>query len=224
VLLESQRPAHSGHHTLSWLARLGMPGVFGVAIIDSSVIPMTVPGTTDLLLLWLISHRGNPWGLAACAIAGSLLGGYFTWKLGKTGGDPTLRRYVPQRMLDRTKRWAERHPVLAIFIPSILPPPIPLSPFLLAAGALKIPLGKFISVFAMARTLRYGFIAWLSIRYGRPAIRIWSATLDKYGTAILWTFVTLMIAGAGYGIWKLRRQRSQSQSGSALEASAGHSD
>jgi len=211
--------AHSSQ-SLRWLVHLGMPGVFGVALIDSSVIPMPLPGSTDLLLLWLVSHRGNPWAMLACAVAGSLLGGYFTWKIGKEGGDAALRRHVPRRLLDRTKHWAQSHPILSVFIPAILPPPIPLSPFLLAAGALKVSLRRYLSVFAAARALRYGVIAWLAARYGRHVIRLWSATLDKYAALIGWTFAVLVITGVSYGIWQYRRRRG-SASGPALEPSAG---
>ena len=210
--------AHSSQ-SLRWLVHLGMPGVFGVAVIDSSVIPMPLPGSTDLLLLWLVSHRGNPWAMLACAVTGSLLGGYLTWKIGKKGGDAALRRYVPRRLLDRTKQWAQGHPILAVFIPAILPPPIPLSPFLLAAGALKVSLRRFMPVFGAARALRYGAITWLAVRYGRHVIRLWSATLDKYAAPIGWTFALLVIAGVLYGIWKYRRQRA-SEAGPALASSS----
>jgi membrane protein YqaA with SNARE-associated domain len=202
--------AHSTQ-SLGWLVHLGMPGVFGVAVIDSSVIPMPVPGSTDLLLLWLVSHRGNPWAMLACAVAGSLLGGYFTWKIGKEGGDATLRRYAPRRLLDRTKHWVKNHPILAVFLPSILPPPIPLSPFLLAAGALKVSLRRFMSVFAAARALRYGVITWLAVRYGRHVMHLWSSTADRYAAPIGWTFALLVIAGVLYGIWKYRRQGSSEE-------------
>ena len=169
---------------------------------------MPVPGSTDLLLLWLISHRGNPWALVAAAIAGSLLGGYLTWKIGNKGGDAALRRYVSQRALERTKRWVERHPILAVFLPAVLPPPIPLSPFLLAAGALKVSLRRFLSVFAAARTLRYSIIGWLAVRYGRHVVHLWSSSLDKYAAPFGWTFAALLVAGISYAIWKFRRQPS----------------
>src|SRR5947207_5607185 len=99
--MPSQPPSPGAHRSLRWLVHLGMPGVFGVAAIDSSVIPMPVPGSTDVLLLWLVSHRGNPWALVACAVAGSLLGGYITFNIGKKGGDEALHRHVPAALLDR---------------------------------------------------------------------------------------------------------------------------
>lgn len=126
------RPHRSG--VIRWLTHLGPLGLFVVAVVDSSVIPMPVPGSTDLVLLWLVSHRGSPWMLVPIAFAGSMLGGYTTWHLGRKGGEAALQRYVPARFLNRIRGWTERHPILAVFVPAILPPPIPLSPFLLAAG------------------------------------------------------------------------------------------
>lgn len=182
---------------------------------------MPVPGSTDLLLLWLVSHHGNPWPLVACAVTGSLLGGYITWNLGRKGGDAALQRYAPARLLEPIKRWAQGHPILAVFLPAILPPPIPLSPFLLAAGALKISWRRFLLVFAAARILRYGFIAWLAVRYGRRVTRMWSATLDKWSAPLSWTFAVLLVGGIIFGVWKFRR-RSRSSGQPAMEASASH--
>jgi membrane protein YqaA with SNARE-associated domain len=81
------------NHSLAphWLTHLGALGLFSVAVVDSSVIPLPLPGSTDLLLLWLVAHSGDPWLLAPCAIAGSILGGYTTWHIGRSGGEAALR-------------------------------------------------------------------------------------------------------------------------------------
>jgi len=190
-----------------WLTHLGVLGVFSVAVIDSSVIPITIPGSPDLLLLWLVAHGGDPWLLAASAIAGSLVGGYSTWQVGRKSGESALRRYVPARHLGRIVRWVERHPVLAVFLPAALPPPIPLSPFVLAAGALGVSQNRFLLVFGAARSLRYCLIAWLALLYGRKAVHIWSAELQRWSVPLLWSLLGLLIAGVAFGIWKLRRLR-----------------
>src|ERR1019366_10528859 len=82
-------PAPSSHQLLApyWLTHLGALGLFFVAVIDSSVVPLTLPGSTDLLLLLLVAHGGDPWVLAPCAVAGSILGGYTTWHIGRRGGE-----------------------------------------------------------------------------------------------------------------------------------------
>ncbi len=186
-----------------WLTHLGALGLFSVAVIDSSVIPLPLPGSTDLLLLWLVAHSGDPWLLAPCAIAGSILGGYTTWLAGKRGGEAALRRYVPARLLGRVVGWVERHRILSVFLPAVLPPPIPLSPFLLASGALGVSRRRFLIVYSAARTLRYSFIAWLAAVYGRRMVRLWSGTLEKWSTPLMWLFLGLLVAGACFGIWKV---------------------
>lgn len=192
-----------------WVAHLGMPGVFAVSAIDATIIPLAIPGSTDLLLLWLISHGTNPWGLVASALIGSTLGAYTTWKLGKKGGEAGIKRYVPPRYQERVRGWSQRHPVLAVFLPPLLPPPIPLWPFLLAAGALGVSFQRFVAAFASGRALRYGLVGWIAMRYGRKAVGFWSA-LDKWSVPILSAFAVLTVAGLAYGIWKLRRQGRES--------------
>jgi membrane protein YqaA with SNARE-associated domain len=191
-----------------------------VAVVDSTIIPMPVPGSTDLVLLWLVSHRGNPLLLVPIAIAGSLIGGYSSWHLGNKGGEAALKKYVPARFLERITGWAERHPGLAVFVPAVLPPPIPLSPFLLAAGALSVSWRRFLLAFGAARTIRYSLIAWLAVVYGRRVMRLWSATLEKWSAPLIWTFVTLMVAGVGYGIWNFRRQDAPRSDAPALATPA----
>jgi len=202
-------PVPRPHHPLApqWLMHLGMLGLFFVAVIDSSVIPLPLPGSTDLLLLWLVAHSGDPWLLAPCAIAGSILGGYTTWHIGRRGGEAALRRYVPARLLDRVVRWVERHRILAVFLPALLPPPIPLLPFALASGALGVSRNRFLAVFGAARCLRYSFIAWLGVTYGRKVVRLFSGDLEKWSTPLLSVFVILLVAGGAFGIWKVRGLR-----------------
>lgn len=210
------------HHRLlpRWAVHLGMPGLFVTSFLDSSIIPLPVPGTTDLLLLWLVSHKGNPWLMASIAIAGSLAGGYTTWKLGKQGGKAALERWVSKRILTRIVGWVERNPILAVFLPSILPPPIPLSPFLLAAGALAVKRKQFMTAFAAARVLRYSFVAWIAVVYGRRIVRVWAGTLEKWQTPLEWAFGILVVGGIGLGIVKLRSKGRKARP-SASEDTAG---
>lgn len=198
-------------HLLRWLASLGGLGIFGVSIIDSSVIPLPLPGSTDLLLLLLAAHRGTTpvtavW-LAFCAIAGSMLGGYLTWSAGRKGGEVTLERYVPQRFLGSVTGWVQKHGAWSVGAAAVLPPPVPLTPFLLAAGALHVPRGRFLLFYGMARTFRYSLLAWLGVTYGHLVIRTWMKSLDRWSATILWVYGGLVVLGIGFGVWKFLRQR-----------------
>ncbi|MGD0730267.1 MAG: VTT domain-containing protein [Terracidiphilus sp.] len=209
LLLAAQSHAPRAKHSLmpQWLTHLGALGLFSVAIVDSSPIPLPLPGSTDLLLLWLVAHSGDPWLLVPCAVAGSILGGYSTWHIGRKGGEAALERYVPARLLRQVVQWVERHSILAVFLPALLPPPIPLLPFALASGALGVSRRRFLIVFGVARALRYSFVAWLGVAYGRRMVRLFSGSLEKWSKPLLCIFVALLVASVGYAILKVQSLR-----------------
>ena len=64
---------------------------------------------------------------------------------------------VPKRFLGKITGWVEKHGAWSVGISAILPPPVPLTPFLLAAGALKVPRGSALVFYGIARTLRSTF-------------------------------------------------------------------
>jgi membrane protein DedA with SNARE-associated domain len=199
---------HAGHSPIPpWLIHLGAIGVFGVSVVDSSVIPLPLPGSTDLLLLFLVAHGANPWLLAPAAIVGSMIGGYITWSVGRKGGETALRNYISQRNLARISDWVENHSLLAVVLPAILPPPIPLLPFLLAAGALGVSRRRFLIAFGSARAVRYSIVAWLGVKYGRGVVHVWEKYVAEYSKPVLWTLLVVTIGGVAYGIWKLRRMK-----------------
>ena len=191
-----------------------------MSVLDSSVIPLPVPGATDLLLLLLASRRGNVWELLGCALAGSLVGGYTTWHIGSKGGQAALKRYVPGKVLERAFRWAERHPMLSVFLFPMLPPPIPLAPFMLAAGALGVRRGRFMAAFGAARCVRYSAMVWIGATYGRHVVRMWRRELNQWSGPVMWTFAAVMAAAVGMALWKGWAARRRNKSGEAESEAA----
>ena len=55
----------------------------------------------------------------------------------------------------------------AIAILALLPPPAPMVPFLLAAGAMQYSVSKFLAALTLGRIVRYSILAYLAARYGR---------------------------------------------------------
>jgi membrane protein YqaA with SNARE-associated domain len=189
------------------MLQLGGLGLFFVALIDSSPIPLAIPGSTDLLLLLLVSHRGNPFLLTACAVIGSAAGGYTTWITGKKGGEALLKRSVPEAFRIRMEQWTDQHSILSVLLPALLPPPIPLTPFLLAAGALGVSRRKYLVSLTTARLIRYGLVSWAGVVYGRIFVRWWTHTLAGWAGVIQWAFCIALVAAIVVGIWQYRRQR-----------------
>jgi len=201
--------ARSSSPFARWLMNLGPVGLFGLAVVDSSVIPIPVPGSTDLILLLLTAFRArsasSPIILAASAFAGSAIGGYLAWAAGKRGGEAALTKLGKGRFVRSIHGWVRHKGMLSVGLAAILPPPIPLTPFLLAAGALGLSRNRFLIAYCAGRAVRYGAVAWLGYRYGRAVVVIWQRSLSEWAVPILTAYVALLIVGTGYGIWRYRR-------------------
>ncbi len=196
-----------GPHVPGWLIHLGMPGLFVVSLLDAAIIPLPLPGSGDLLLLLLCAQTGShPVTLALLAIVASVLGGYTTWKAGQKGGEAMLNHFVPRRMVKLVNRWMKGHGFVTIASAAIAPPPVPLMPLLLGAGALGATRTHFLLAFTLARGARYGFVAWLGAVYGRRVLRLWDEYLANWSTPILIAFAVLLVAAIAVGIWQYKKQ------------------
>jgi membrane protein YqaA with SNARE-associated domain len=185
----------------------GTMGLFVVSVIDSSIIPLPVPGSTDLLLILLVVHNANPVLAAIAATVGSILGGYLTWASGAKGGEAALHHYLPKRFSRRLSVWVEKSGTVAVTVSALLPPPFPLMPILLAAGALGVSRRRFLVSFSVTRAFRYAVVAWLAVTYGRALVRAFQHYLSGWSTTIMWIYLGLVVAGVLYGLWKFRRER-----------------
>jgi len=188
------------HTAWHWVRRLGGPGLIAVGIIDSSVIPF--PGGMDFFTILLsMSHRELWWYYAIMATIGSLLGGYLTYRVGEKGGEETLEKKISKKRADKVYKMFERRGFLTIAVGSVLPPPVPISPFFLAPGVLKYPLKKFFLAVAFGRIIRYSAMAYLGSIYGR-AVFHW---MYRYYQPILYTLLGLLVVGALAGLYYWRR-------------------
>jgi membrane protein YqaA with SNARE-associated domain len=199
---------------------LGLLGVFLVSIVDSSFVPLPVPGLTDIMLVLYAAQHANPWLLVLIATFGSALGGYFAYQVGQSGGMAFIEKRTPARIFKRVAGWMESHAILAVALPAILPPPMPLSPFVLAAGALKMSRNKFLATFTISRLVRHGIAVGLGVYYGKPVLTFWRHFSAKWGTSILifiWTGILISVAYAFWQIWKTSRSFSSVSGSKPLE-------
>jgi membrane protein YqaA with SNARE-associated domain len=181
----------------------GLLGLFLVAVVDSSFIPLPIPGLTDLMLVVFAARHSNWLLLLAVSTAGSALGGYLSYRVGHAGGMTFLEKRVPPRIFKSVRAWMEQHAILAIALPAILPPPMPLSPFVLAAGALKMTKKKFLTTFAASRCARHALAIWLGVHYGRHVLRMWNRISAEYSTPILIVIWTAILGSCVFAFVRL---------------------
>ncbi len=194
---------HSGGHMLAVAMRFGLVGLLLVSMVDSSFIPLPIPGVTDIMLVLYAADHGNPILLVALATVGSALGGFFSHAVGQAGGMAFLEKHVSKRLLGRVTYWVEHHSIIAIALPAILPPPMPLSPFVLVAGAVHMSRRRFMVAFTSSRLLRHTVACWLGIRYGTQVLGLWSRFSTRWAVTILIVFWSITLLFTGIGIWRL---------------------
>lgn len=151
----------------SWLIRLGGPGLVLIGIADNSVVPLT--GSMDVLTIWLAAGHRNLWPYyALMATIGAVLGGYITYALGRKGGKEAIERKLKkdkaEKLLKRFDKWG----FWSVAVGALLPPPFPLVPVLLAAGALQYSTKKFLAALTLGRSVRYCLVAGLGSLYAEP--------------------------------------------------------
>jgi membrane protein YqaA with SNARE-associated domain len=198
--------AGHGHHTpkfIHLLISFGLFGVFLVSIVDSSFVPLPIPGVTDILIIFFAAQKANVLLLVLLATAGSAVGGFFSYQVGQSGGMAFLEKHVPARIFKPVCNWMEHHAILAVALPALLPPPMPLSPFVLAAGALKMSRSKFMYTFTISRAIRHGIAAFLGVHYGRHVLRFWNAFSQKWATTILVVLWSFILIGCAVAFWRL---------------------
>ncbi|HMH12866.1 MAG TPA: VTT domain-containing protein [Edaphobacter sp.] len=201
-VLAQRAPGHSSR-LMHFLFSFGLFGLFLVSIVDSSFVPLPIPGVTDIMIVVLAAKHSNWLALILISTLGSAIGGYLSYQVGQSGGMAFLERRIPPRIFNRVRDWMERHAILAIALPAILPPPMPLSPFVLAAGALKMSKKKFMMTFTISRAARHSIATGLGIYYGRHIVQLWNKISAKYATPILIILWSVILISCAIAFWKL---------------------
>jgi membrane protein YqaA with SNARE-associated domain len=181
-----------------WLFHLGGLGLIPLGLLDNSPIPL--PGIMDVATILFSARHEQLWlYYALMATLGSVLGGFVSYRLARKGGKAALERRFSPRKVDKVCKIFERWGFAAIAIPALLPPPMPMVPFLLAAGAMQYPVRKFLVALTLGRISRYMLLAYLAARYGRHII----AFITGHGHPLIVAIILVLIATAAgaYYFW-----------------------
>lgn len=184
-----------------WASGVGGLGLFVVAALDSSFL--SFPQVNDLLIIYLSTKAPAlmPY-YAGMTTAGSIVGCFVLYAFARSGGEMFLRKRFSTARVERGLALYQRHGLLAVIVPSLLPPPTPFKLFVLLAGAAKVSPWKFGAAVAIGRGIRYFGQGYLAVLYGEAAI----ALVRENGTAVGLGLAALAVAiGVGYYYMKKRR-------------------
>jgi membrane protein YqaA with SNARE-associated domain len=147
------------------LVAFGPLGILVLAFIDSAGIPVA-SGMDALVILVAAKSPSRALLAASMGVLGSLIGNVALFLAARAGA----RRFVKQVPQPGDKRrfreWFERYGLLTIFIPCMLPIPLPLKVFVISAAVFGTPLWTFVLVILSGRCIRYFGEAWLGLMLG----------------------------------------------------------
>ncbi len=198
--------------------RLGLLAFIIVGLADQSVIP--IPGSMDALVIFFTAGKPEFWWLYAIyATVGTTIGAYITYRLAQKGGKDALEKKLGKQRAEKAYRFFDKWGFWSVFVGAIAPPPVPIVPFLTAAGVMHYPKRWFLSAYALGRILRFGIVGLITKEYGRNIFGFFS----RYYKPAMYTLIVLGVAGGIVGIWfykRLRRQKKAEDAGAVPQQRA----
>jgi membrane protein YqaA with SNARE-associated domain len=188
--------------------RLGGPGLLLVAFLDSSFV--SLPEVGDALIVLLVLEHPSRWlYYGVMTTIGSAGGCFALYSVARKGGEAFLRRRFNARNVERGLAVYRRYGLLALIVPSILPPPTPFKIFVLLAGVANVSPGTFVFAIVAGRGFRYIGEAWLAREYGEQAKDFIQHNL---ATASLWLAAAVAVLGIAVIVWRRRSSRAAASS------------
>ena len=176
---------------------LGAPGLFLVAFLDSSFL--SLPEIADILVVYMVTqHKSRMLLYVFATLMGSLAGCLVMYYIGLKGGEALVSKRFGGGSVEKARVALQRHGIMTVLVPSILPPPAPFKIFVLLAGIAGIPPGQFTVAILIGRGARYLLLGLLAIRYGDRTI----AYVEAHIVLVSLVTVGVLVGGfVGYLLW-----------------------
>jgi membrane protein YqaA with SNARE-associated domain len=151
---------------LATLKPLGVWGIGALAVLDSAAIPVPI----DALVIDYVVHDHTRF-LLYCFMAavGSAIGSMLPYYIGRAGGELFLLKRINRQRYEKLRDRFERQEFLAIAIPAMMPPPMPVKLFEFAAGVFEMKAVWFFCAILVGKFVRFLLWSLITIFYG-PAI------------------------------------------------------
>lgn len=184
-----------------WATELGGVGLFVIALLDSSFL--SFPQVNDLLIIVLSTKYPErmPY-YAGMTTIGSIIGCFMLYGVARRGGEVFLRKRLKGPHVDRAIALYQRHGLLAVVVPSLLPPPVPFKVFVLLAGAASVSPLRFGLAVGIGRGIRYFGQGYLAVLYGERAAELMKTHGAEIGIGLALAAVLI-----GAAVFFLRRRR-----------------
>jgi membrane protein YqaA with SNARE-associated domain len=192
---------------IATLKPLGIWGLGGLAFIDSGLFPL--PTTMDGVVIGYVATNHARFLLYVLMAAGaSAIGSLIPYFVGRAGGELFLLKRINRARYEGLRDRFERQEFMAIMIPAMMPPPMPIKLFEFAAGVFEMkPLPFTLAIF-IGKFIQFLVCALITVFYGPEIAHTFRRAVHEHlgivlglvGAGVLWIFVYILrklFAGRG---------------------------
>lgn len=184
--------------------QLGPFGLLLLGALDSSFL--FLPFGNDFLLIALVSSNRQGWYwlfLVLVSAVGSVIGVFIIDLIMRKAGEEGLKKFLKPKQIDRLRKKMEKNAGWGLFTATLIPPPFPFTPVVMAAAALQCSRKLLLlSVFA-GRLVRFSVEAVLALYFGRQVLRFMESSVVDY---FVYGFIAIAVVGSTLSIIKWLRR------------------
>jgi membrane protein YqaA with SNARE-associated domain len=172
----------------AFVMRSGGWGLLILGILDSSYL--FAPWGNDVLLAALTVRHPQVTRMlyyALMSTIGSVLGCLLIDVTLRRAGEKGLKKYLSPRAMKRMNSKVRDNVGRSLAVASLIPPPFPFTPFVMAAAALQYPRQRLLGIIAVTRLVRFVVLGFLALRFGENLTR-WAKM-----PAVQYSLVALML-------------------------------
>jgi membrane protein YqaA with SNARE-associated domain len=184
---------------LATLKPLGVWGLGGLAFIDAGFFPL--PTTMDGVVIGYVATDHRKFLLYVLMAAGaSAIGSLIPYYVGRAGGELFLLKRINRARYEGLRDKFERQEFMAIMIPAMMPPPMPIKLFEFAAGVFEMkPLPFTLAIF-IGKFVQFLVCALITVFYGPEIAHTFRRAVHEHlgivlgfvGAGVLWIFVYVL--------------------------------
>ena len=150
------------------LKPFGIWGLGALALIDASLIPIPV-SMDGVLIGYVATNHSKAFLYVLMASFASAVGSLVPYYIGRAGGEIFLLKRINRERYERMRDRFEKQEFLAIMIPAMMPPPMPIKLFEFAAGVFEMKPLPFATAIFVGKFIQFMVCAIITVVYG-PAI------------------------------------------------------
>ena len=150
---------------IATLKPLGIWGLGGLSFIDSGLFPLPMPLDGILIGYAAADHRKL---LLYCLMAAgaSAIGSMIPYYVGRAGGELFLLKRINRERYEKMRDRFESQEFMAIMIPAMCPPPMPIKLFEFAAGVFEMRPLRFATAIFTGKMVQFLFFGLITVFFG----------------------------------------------------------